>query len=284
VLIEKIGALSYDGGNWKKPIKQGARNIFYILDYYYFFNLSISSLATASDKLKPISEDTVIIPKQETPDRSNLLMRLGNESNPVDGIFGPFTYGLRGEYTFTNKITAEAGYIRLHEPQTSLSKSVLDEAQLTVKFPEIELASQPIIVGITGWKNRMIDMYTNIFGLEATRSGKISTTLGFYIGNATHKDDSGRFAGAQLGISNSLSPVELGMSYMGGTIDTGNYQKIALDLATNLNEIGKIPLSITFAIEDRKFNFGDGGPVSESRDEFIFVTGLEFHFQKIHFL
>jgi hypothetical protein len=70
---------------------------------------------------------------------------------------------------------------------------------------------------------------------------------------------------------------------MGGRIDTGHYQKIALDFATDLIEIGKIPLSLTFAIEDRKFNFGNGGPVSEPRDEFIFVTGFEFHFRKIIF-
>jgi hypothetical protein len=241
------------------------------------------SLARATDTMKPISEGAPNVPKQGSVAQSGLDMRFGNESNPVDGAFGPLTYGLRGNHTFTNKMTAEAGYIRLHEPHTSLTNSVLDEAQLTVKFPETKLVSQPIIIGVTAWQNRMIDMYTNVFGLEAARTGKISTTLGVYFGTATHEDNSGRFIGGQFGISSTLGPIELGMAYMGGRIDTGHYQKIALDVATDLIEIGKIPLSLTFAIEDRKFNFGNGGPVSEPRDEFIFVTGFEFHFRKIIF-
>src|ERR1035437_8507538 len=29
---------------------------------------------------------------------NELIVRIGNESNQMDGVFGPFTYGLRGGY------------------------------------------------------------------------------------------------------------------------------------------------------------------------------------------
>lgn len=66
--------------------------------------------------------------------RSEVLLRLGNESNPVDGVFGPFTYGLRGGHRFDSGYAVEAGYIRMHEPGTPSVRSVLDEAQMTLKM------------------------------------------------------------------------------------------------------------------------------------------------------
>ena len=55
---------------------------------------------------------------------SEFVLRLGNESSPVDGVFGPFTYGARGAYKFSAGPGIEAGYIRLHEPQTPSYQSV----------------------------------------------------------------------------------------------------------------------------------------------------------------
>ena len=101
----------------------------------------------------------------------------------------------------------------------------------------------------------MIDMYTNVFSLEVTRTGRISTTLGAYLGTATRQDESGRFIGGQFSLSSHLGPIEVGMAYMGGRINSGFYQKTALETAIEIVDIEKMPLALTFAIEDRKFNF-----------------------------
>ena len=47
---------------------------------------------------------------------SNLTIRLANESNKPDGVFGPTTYGIRASHSFENEVTIEAAFMRLHEP------------------------------------------------------------------------------------------------------------------------------------------------------------------------
>ncbi len=210
-----------------------------------------------------------------------MILRLGNESNPVDGTFGPFTYGLRGIHRFSNQMSLEAGYIRLHEPLTSLNESVLDEAQVSLRLREIQVMNQPIIIGTTAWKNRMIDMYTNVGGIEFTRTGELSVTLGAYYGTATREYISGHFVGGQVGLASSVGPVEFGIAYMGGKIDDGTYRKLALEASTELGHSSQLPLGLTFGIEERYFNFGGGGPISEPQDEFIFIAGIEIHLENL---
>lgn len=214
---------------------------------------------------------------EETSPQSELILRIGNESNPVDGVFGPLTYGLLGSHTFENQFTIEATYIRLHEPGTPTFVSVLDEAQLTFKTPETQILYGPMVVGVTAWKNRMIDMYTNLGGLEFTRSGKFSLLLGLYLGTATREDISKRFTGGQIGVSTTLGPTQVSASYMPGMIEDGSYRKIALEASTDVFKSKKMPLSLTFSLEDRYFDFGNGGPQSDPKDEFIFVTAAEIH-------
>ncbi len=255
------------------------------LSFTFVVAFSILSIdrVWATDTEKPISEGASSVAAQEPSAHSELVLRLGNETNPVDGPFGPFTYGARANHTFLNHISAEAGYIRLHEPHTLLSSSVLDEAQFTIKSPETEIASQTLIIDVTAWQNRMIDMYTNLFGLEVTRTGTLSTSLGVYLGSANRNDDSGRFIGGQLSFSRTFGPVEFGIAFMSGRINNGYYQKIALETSIHLLDLGQLPLTLTFGIEDRKFDFGSGRSVSDPQDEFIFVTGLELHLEKILF-
>lgn len=243
--------------------------------------LTVESLARASDASQPTSQGASTIPKAESPENTEIVLRLGNESNPVDGIFGPFTFGPRGSHTFTNGFSVEAGYIRLHEPDTPFFSSVLDEAQLSLRLPETKVANQPLVIGATAWQNRMIDMYTNLGGLEITRTGPIAFFLGFYVGSATRENLASLFTGVQAGPSFTIGPVQLGLSFLGGRIgDSGTYRKTAIEGATDFFKERPLPLSLNFAIEDRFFNFGSGGPVSAPQDEFIFVTGLELHFEK----
>lgn len=240
-------------------------------------------LLFAADPTTPTSEGAATIPDQTDNSHSEVLLRLGNESNPVDGIFGPFTYGARGSHTFVNQMAFEAGYIRLHEPKTPAFTSVLDEAQFTFRLPEAHFISQQVVVGATAWKNRMIDMYTNVGGLELTRVDKITLQLGAYLGSATREEISGRFIGGQAAITSSLGPVEVGAAFMGGKIgDNGSYRKVAVEGSTELTH-GKLPLALTLSVEERFFDFGDGRAASEPADEYIYIAGLEFHFEKVLF-
>jgi hypothetical protein len=70
---------------------------------------------------------------------------------------------------------------------------------------------------------------------------------------------------------------------MEGWIERGRYRRAALEGSTDLFAESKMPLTLTFAIEERYFRFGHDGPVSEPKDEFIFVTGIEVHFENLIF-
>ena len=169
----------------------------------------------------------------------------------------------------------EAEYIRLHEPGTSTFTSVLDEAQLTLKLPETRILNQSIILAGTAWKNRMIDMYTNVGGLEFTRIGPLSLTAGFYLGSATREDAWSRFVGVQLGAGASIGPFEVAAAHMNGKMTDGHYRRTAIGAATNIHDSKSLAISLTFDIESRYFNFGNGGPASDPQDEFIYVSGIE---------
>ncbi len=120
------------------------------------------------------------MPAAEHENSNEILFRLGNESNPVDGFWGPITYGVRGNYQFQNQVNVEAGYIRLHEPHTKSSESVLDEAEFAIRSPEIH----SWIFGAIRWKNRMIDMYTDLSGIEISYKADISVLGGVCAGRA----------------------------------------------------------------------------------------------------
>lgn len=211
---------------------------------------------------------------------SEITLRLGNESNPVDGFLGPMTYGARASHTF-DFAAIEAGYVRLHEPATPTFESEVDEAQISLRSPELHVIELPIIIGLTGWKNRMIDMYTNLLGLEVTSTGPFSLSLGIYVGSATLDELKRNFVGGQVGLSHTFKKVELGLSYMAGAIAEGSYRKVSAEASSKVFESNKTSVQITFGVEDRYYNFGNGLPVSEPADEFIFVSGLEFRVEHL---
>ena len=254
----------------------------YLIIAILTFLLNLSEIARSADSQKPLSEGASSVVTEKSQPSSELILILGNESNPPDGTFGPFTYGLRGNHRFENNFDLEAGYIRLHEPKTSIFNWAIDEAQLTMKSPELEFLGAPYVIDLTGWKNRMVDMYTNIGGLEVTKVGTISLNFGLYSGNATRNEIEGQFFGGQVGVSGSISQFELAAGYMRGTIGQGGlYQRIAINASTDIANIKKLPVTLTLDVEDRYFNFGKGGPASEAADEFIFVTGLEIHLMSL---
>jgi hypothetical protein len=220
-------------------------------------------------------------PQPETEKKTELTVRLGNESNQNDGAFGPFTYGLRGRHSFENKLSIEAGYVRLHEPGTPKQNSFLDEAQLTVRLPEHQFMNSGFVIDATVWKNRTIDMYTNLVGLEMTKTGTVSLNAGLYAGSATREEVRGNFVGGQVGVSGTLGPVELALSHLAGRIDSGSYQKSSLEIATNLDFIPRVPVTLTFGVDDRYFDFGGPRPSSDRSDTFIYVTGLELHLEEL---
>jgi hypothetical protein len=227
---------------------------------------------------QPNSEGAATIPSESPQKNTELILRFGNESNPVDGLLGPFTYGLRGRHRFENDFAVEFGYIRLHEPKTPTFHSVLDEAQVTLSLPEY----RSFIFDATVWKNRMIDLYTNLAGLEVSHKDQVSVSLGAYLGTATREEERGNFRGAQLSLSSQIGPVGLSGACLLGSIDEGSYRKCGLEGGMDFREESSFPLSVTFAIEERYFDFGNGRPRSESPDEFIFISGLEIHFENLN--
>jgi hypothetical protein len=234
------------------------------------------NVASAADE-RPISEGAASIPNEKPEGQSELVLRIGNESNPVDGFFGPFTYGGRGNHKFENEYAVEAGYVRLHEPGALTFASVVDEAQLTLRFPE----RHSYFVAATAWQNRMIDMYTNLIGLEVNRKGPISVMAGAYVGTASREEVTGNFRGGQIAISSPIGSVGLTAAALVGKIDDGSYRKLGLEASMDFATNERVPFTLSLATEDRYFAFGNGGPVSDPRDDFIFVTALEFHFEKL---
>lgn len=216
--------------------------------------------------------------------RTELVVLLANESNLRDGVFGPVTYGLRGRHQAENGWSLEAGYVRLHEPHSPAVDSVVDEAELTVSAPQLNLGQQPFTVSATAWQNRMIDMYTSVAGLELTWAGKLAVNAALYAGEATRENLAGRFLGAQLGASMAFGRVDVAIGEMAGMIrlprdgsawGTGRYFKSALELAVNVAVGNQLPVAVTAAVQHRYFDFGNAGPVSETLDGWIFVLGME---------
>lgn len=237
------------------------------------------ALSLKAEEKQPNTEGAATIPTERADKKTEIVLRLGNESNPVDGIFGPFTYGLRGSHQFENEFDIEAGYIRMHEPNTPSFNSVLDEAQVALRSPEVSSYA----AGITAWKNRMIDMYTNLLGIEITRKDKASITAGIFLGTATREDLSENFRGVQFGLSVPISDIDLSGACLVGKIESGSYRKCGVEAGKSFRENSSLPFTATLGIEARYFDFGNGGPVSEAQDEWIFISGLELHLEKLGF-
>jgi len=225
------------------------------------------------------------------PEPNNeVVMRFANEANTPDGVFGPLTAGFAGQYVFDGGTEVDATYIRLHEPGTPPAHSVVDEAQGTIKGPRMHLFGQPIALAGTAWQNRMIDMYTNLGGLEVSRPdlGPLSVTVGAYAGNAIRESVRGLFAGGQVELSGALGRFDWSLSHMEGTIDhtcstsgVGSYRKSAAGVAVRVFASHSVSLGMTLDVEDRHYSFGSLGPSSASQDALILVAGLELHLASV---
>ena len=228
--------------------------------------------------------DTTISVKTE-PARSkpkfDLSARLANESNWADGFWGPVTYGLIGDVIAESGLELDATFIRMHEPDMTTFNSVLDEGQLSLKYP----LSEVMTMSGTFWKNRMMDMYTTLGGFEAERSFEpLSIDLGLYAGSASRFEDAGRFLGAGIEIGAVIGKLEVALSHVAGLIHmpndprvlgVGKYHKSGIEAAMDLNQSFKFPLRSTLSVERRFFDFGSGGPMSEPIDTYIVVVGIE---------
>ncbi|MBC7456886.1 MAG: hypothetical protein H7235_01315, partial [Bdellovibrionaceae bacterium] len=197
---------------------------------------------------------------------------------------GPVTWGAEGSHDFKNGMSVEATYVRLHEPGSPFINSFLDEAQLTLLLKKGKLFSQPVRVGVTAWKNRMMDMYISVGGIEISREGKINLNIGLYAGTATRKEAKGNFVGAQAGASVPIGRFTLSVSQMTGFIKTsgdsvlfgsGRYEKSSLGLKTDINIAHRLPITLALSTERRTFNFGNGGPISDPEDTYIAVTAIK---------
>src|SRR5262245_41924054 len=124
------------------------------------------------------------VPEPQPPEEahSELVLRLGNESNARDGVFGHVTYGLRGAHRFAGGLARVAVYIVLQQAATPALSSVVNHAHRTIRFPELAVLKQPLTVGATASQNRTIDMYTTVGGVELTSAGVISLMLCLYMG------------------------------------------------------------------------------------------------------
>lgn len=215
--------------------------------------------------------------EDEIKKSSEFVVRLGNESNPVDGFFGPFTYGAQGSHRFDGDSSISLGYMRLHEPSSSTLTSVLDEAQATVSLP----VSSGTQAGLTGWQNRMIDMYTNLFGLEFSSGEVLSILFGMYAGSATREEVSGKFFGGQIAFQMEVSNLEFKLLCVLGTIDQGSYRRCEFGVSKDFLTRALFPVTTTLDVEERYFDFGVDRPKSEPQDEFIVVAAIEIHLEKL---
>ncbi len=222
--------------------------------------------------------------RAEGGSRSDLAIRIGNESNRPDGLAGPLTCGVLGSYTFESRLVVDAAYVRLHEPHTPALRSVTDEARATVTLPERPVLGQPLVLAGTAWRNRMIDMYTNLGGLEVTRPdlGPVSLVVGGYAGDASREDVHGGFVGARLALSGESGPVTWELGHLQGRIGSpgagsGAYRKSSAEAGARLFGVRRLSVEGTLAVEDRHFTFGPGRPASAPADALIVVVGLEGH-------
>jgi hypothetical protein len=243
----------------------------------FFLSPCVFIQPTLAADERPISEGATTTPSERTGAESELVLRMGNESNGVDGAFGPFTYGARGSHKFESDYAIEAGFVRLHEPGALTFASVVDEAQATLRFPE----RHSYIVAATAWQNRTIDMYTNLVGFEINRKGPIAVLAGAYLGTATREEVTGNFRGGQIAVSRSIGPVGVSVDALLGKIDDGSYRKLGVEASMDLAVDKSVPFTLSLAAEDRYFDFGNGRPVSDPRDEVIYITALEFHVEKL---
>ncbi len=242
----------------------------------------VVALAVGLLSATTLAEDGVVDRGEVSEAHSELVLRLGNESNPRDGVWGPVTYGLKAAHTFGAGFGIEAVYVRLHEPETPPLSSFLDEASLTVHAPEVRLLDQRLVLGVTGAHSRTIDMYTALGGLELTRIGLVSLKLGLYAGNASREEAKGRYLGLQIAASGEVGPVEISASLIAGKIGPeGSYRRTAIEAAVNVLASSRLPLAFTVAVEDRYFSFGNAGPVSDPQDALILVLGAEIHFENL---
>lgn len=210
--------------------------------------------------------------------QKELIVKLGNESNPPDGLWGPFTYGLGGAYEFNNGLGIEAVYVRMHEPHTSWSQSVLDEGQFSIRAPELKAC----VLGLTAWKNRVVDMYTNLFGIEVSNAGDLNFLAGIYAGTAEREEERKRFTGVQAGMTYSFTEGrEVSLACLVGKIEDGNYRKCGIEGGFDFRSKSTFPITLTASVEERVFDFGKNGSKSSPPDEFIFISGLEMHFENL---
>ncbi len=227
---------------------------------------------------------------QSVEPKSKISLILGNESNKPDGFAGPITWGAEGSHDFKNGMSLEATYVRLHEPKTPFNQSFVDEAQLTLLLKEGKLFSQPMHVGVTAWKNRMMDMYINVGGLEVSREGKVTLNVGLYAGNATREEEKGRFLGAQIAGSVPIGRFTLELSHITGVIKTpgdfkflgsGRYNKSSISAETEINIGQKLPITLSVAVDRRGFNFGNGGSVNDPIERYIEVTEVKIPLKEL---
>jgi hypothetical protein len=137
------------------------------------------------------------------------------------------------------------------------------------------------IVAATAWQNRTIDMYTNLVGFEINRKGPIAVLAGAYLGTATREEVTGNFRGGQIAVSRSIGPVGVSVDALLGKIDDGSYRKLGVEASMDFAVDKSVPFTLSLAAEDRYFDFGNGRPVSDPRDEVIYITALEFHVEKL---
>jgi hypothetical protein len=128
-------------------------------------------------------------------------------------------------------------------------------------------------------------MYTTVAGPEVTyTTSSFIWNVGLYAGSASREEVSGRFLGAQIGMSRSFGSLELSLSHFAGLIHTpgdpsslgnGTYHHSGFEVSLPLNLPQHFPMTLTASIERRYFNFGNGGPRNDMIDTYIFVLGAE---------
>jgi hypothetical protein len=213
---------------------------------------------------------------------TELVLRLGNESNGPDGVWGPVTYGVLAGHRFQGGLAIEAGYVRLHEPGWAALKSGVDEAVLALSAPEIHWLGQPFVFSARAWRNRTIDMYTTVGGVEVSRPGRVSFLLGGYAGDAERGPVEQRYVAFQLGAGATFGLLDVGAFLVDGVIGGSGHHTVAgLDAGWNFLTGSRLPITLTLSLQGRSYRFADGGPASHPDDALIAVLGAEVHFENL---
>lgn len=243
--------------------------------------------ATVTVPARALQPDTLIAGQSRSEKRSpefDLTARLANESNQADGILGPVTYGLIATVS-DNNFELDATFIRMHEPGMQTFNSLLDEGQLMLRYT----ASKVTSTGVTFWKNRMMDMYTTLGGVEVQQTvSSAAINVGLYAGGASRFEVAGRFLGAGVELTKEIGNVEIAVSHLAGLMHlpndpnkfgVGKYHHSAVEASMELGS--GLPIRTTLGIERRFFDFGSGGPRSEPIDTYILVLGVEADISKV---